>query len=105
MKRRSFLKYVPISTVTYALSQTACKPSGAPTVDKSNEKTHIISMSFDDGFKKSFKRVAEIHENYGTSGCFNVIATAHLPSFKAVGLWILPELMGEFNLWNDLVSR
>ena len=38
-----------------------------------NQKTHYITLSFDDGFKKSFFRIAEIYENYGLKGCFNVI--------------------------------
>lgn len=109
MKRRSFLKYAPISATTYALAHSSCKleqgQSNEQKTDEAKKKTHVVSLSFDDGFAKSFKRVAEIHENYGTKGCFNVIATAHLPSFQAVGEWILPELMGDFNLWNDLVSR
>ena len=31
------------------------------------KKTHILSLSFDDGFKKSFYRIAEIHEEFGLS--------------------------------------
>jgi len=97
MKRRSVLKYLPVLGATYAMPQLACK------LDIS--KTHIISLSFDDGFRKSFLKAAEIHENYGTHACLNVIATAHLPGFNAVGKWILPELMGDFEDWNNLVSR
>ena len=98
MKRRSFLQRTALSGVTYALSSCGIRatPEG---------KTHVISLSWDDGFKKSFERVAEIHENYGSKACLNVIATGHLPTFKAIDEWILPELMGDFNLWNDLVSR
>lgn len=98
MKRRSFLKAAPLTTVTYAMPQLlSCAPA--------TPKTHIISLSFDDGFKKSFRRVVEIHENYGSKACLNVIATGHLPSFKGVDEWILPELMGDFNDWNEFVSR
>jgi len=68
-------------------------------------KTHILTLSFDDGFKKSFYRLAEMHENYGLHACLNVIATGHLPSFKAIGEWILPELIGDFNDWNTLKNR
>jgi peptidoglycan/xylan/chitin deacetylase (PgdA/CDA1 family) len=49
--------------------------------------------------------VAEIYEEYGLRACFNVIASGHLPSFKAVGDWILPELLGDFHDWNVLKSR
>ncbi|MDA0195470.1 MAG: polysaccharide deacetylase family protein [Bacteroidetes bacterium] len=71
----------------------------------SKNKTHILTLSFDDGFKKSFYRLAEIHENYGLKACLNVIATGHLPTFKAVGEWILPHLLGNFNDWNTLKNR
>ena len=47
------------------------------------KKTHFITLSFDDGFKKSSLKTAEIYENYGLSACINVIATAHLRSWSA----------------------
>ncbi|MBK8504816.1 MAG: hypothetical protein IPL46_22965 [Saprospiraceae bacterium] len=47
-----------------------------------SKKTHILTLSFDDGFKKSFYRLAEIHEEYGLKACLNIIASGHLPSFK-----------------------
>ena len=68
-------------------------------------KTHILTLSFDDGFKKSFYKIADIYENYGLSACFNIIASGHLPEFKGVDNWILPELMGDFNDWNALKAR
>ena len=68
-------------------------------------KTHIISFSFDDGFKKSFYRAAEINEEYGLRACFNVIASGHFPNFKKVDDWILPELLGNFEDWNKLQVR
>jgi len=98
MKRRSFIKNTAVSGVVYSLA-------GCMKTITSLEKTHIISLSWDDGFRKSFTRVAEIHENYGSKACLNVIATGHLPTFQAIDPWILPKLMGDFNLWNDLVSR
>lgn len=68
-------------------------------------KTHMLTLSFDDGFKKSFYRIAEIHAEYGLKACLNVIASGHLPEFKGVGKWVLPELMGNFDDWNTLKSR
>jgi len=68
-------------------------------------KTHALSLSFDDGFKKSFYRIAEIHETYGLKACLNVIATGHLPDFKQIDDWILPELLGDFDDWNKLAGR
>ncbi|KPL21511.1 MAG: hypothetical protein AMS23_09210 [Bacteroides sp. SM1_62] len=61
-------------------------------------------MSFDDGFKKSSLKTAEIYERYGLSACINVIATAHLKNFE------LPNEyhrwpVGDFGLWNELQQR
>ncbi len=65
------------------------------------EKKHYITLSFDDGFKKSSIRTAEIFEKYKLSACINVIATAHLEGF------VLPNEYhrwpaGDFGLWNEL---
>ena len=68
-------------------------------------KTHALSLSFDDGFKKSFYRIAEIHENYGLSACLNVIATGHLKSFDRDPKWMPQHLLGDFNDWNKLKGR
>jgi peptidoglycan/xylan/chitin deacetylase (PgdA/CDA1 family) len=68
-------------------------------------KSHILTLSFDDGFKKSFYKIADIHSEYGLKACLNVIASGHLPEFKGVGKWVLPELMGNFDDWNALKRR
>jgi len=67
-------------------------------------KKHFVTLSFDDGFKKSSIRTAEIYEKYKLSACINVIATAHLPGFG------LPNEyhrwpVGDFGLWNELKAR
>ena len=68
------------------------------------EKTHIISLSFDDGFRKSSIRTAEIYEKYKLSACINVIASAHTKQFELPNEYhALP--VGDFELWNDLQSR
>ena len=67
--------------------------------------THILTLSFDDGFKRSFYTIADIHEDVGLKACLNVIASGHLPGFKQVDDWILPELMGDFDDWNRLKER
>jgi peptidoglycan/xylan/chitin deacetylase (PgdA/CDA1 family) len=69
------------------------------------KKTHYLSLSFDDGFKKSFYRIADIHENYGLKACLNVIATGHLKSFNTEPKWIPQNLLGDFNDWNKLKNR
>jgi peptidoglycan/xylan/chitin deacetylase (PgdA/CDA1 family) len=68
------------------------------------EKKHYITLSFDDGFKKSSILTAQIFEKYKLSACINVIATAHLPGF------VLPNEyhrwpVGDFVLWNELKER
>ena len=68
------------------------------------KKKHFITLSFDDGLKKSSIRTAELYEKYKLSACINVIATAHLPGFE------LPNEyhdwpVGDFVLWNELQDR
>lgn len=36
---------------------------------------HVITLSFDDGSRRSFIRVAVFFEQAGLRGCFNVTAT------------------------------
>lgn len=94
MDRRTFIKTTAISSIVFGFGGF-----------NGNKKTHILTLSFDDGFRKSFYKVANIYESRGLSACFNVIASGHLPEFQAVGKWILPELMGSFDDWNTLKSR
>jgi peptidoglycan/xylan/chitin deacetylase (PgdA/CDA1 family) len=68
------------------------------------EKQHIITLSFDDGFKKSSIRTAEIFEKYKLSACINVIATAHLPDFQLPNEYHARPV-GDFVLWNELQDR
>ncbi len=61
-------------------------------------------MSFDDGFKGSFYRIAAIHEEFGLQACLNVIASAHLEG------WVPPDEyqttpVGDFDDWNALKAR
>lgn len=94
LDRRSFVKRSTLGALALGLT-----PNFAP------DKTHILTLSFDDGFKNSFFRIAEIYEALNLSACFNVIASGHFPDFQAVDQWILPELMGNFDDWNELVRR
>jgi len=94
MQRRTFIKNSILGSV--AVGFNPYLPKG---------KTHIITLSFDDGFKKSFYRLAEIHEAYGLKACLNVIATGHLPSFNTEPKWIPQQLLGNFNDWNKIKSR
>ena len=99
MQRRTFLQSTALAAASLALG--GCTPKLATPPGK----THVLSLSFDDGFKKSFYRIAEIHEEYGMKACLNVIATGHMPDFKKVDDWILPEILGDFNDWNKLAAR
>ena len=66
----------------------------------SGTKRHLVTLSFDDGFRKSFVRTAEAYEKHGLSACFNVVA-AGLPDDK----YIKGVPLGDFALWNELKRR
>lgn len=72
---------------------------------KSADTTHLLSLSFDDGFKKSFYRAAEIHEEYGLLAGMNVIAAGHMSWFNRDPKWMPPKLLGDFDDWNHLKQR
>ena len=81
--------------------------AGGPGVSRSqgSEKLHIVSLSFDDGFRKSFIRTAEIYEKFGLSGCFNIIASAHMPGNLVRDDYMKQEQFGDFGVWNELQDR
>ncbi len=61
---------------------------------------HLITLSFDDGFRKSCIEVARIYEQFGVKACFNVMATGVMASDKYGDV-----AKGDFALWNELVAR
>ena len=63
-------------------------------------KPHLVTLSFDDGFKKSFARIAEIYEKHKLSACLNVVA-AGLPG----DAYIKSSPLGDFAFWNELKRR
>ncbi len=71
----------------------------------SEKKIHIVTLSFDDGFKKSSIRTAEIYEKYNLSACINVLATGHLKSFVGPTESLKQGPKGDFGLWNELKQR
>jgi len=97
--RRDFIR------TTSALAASLALPSIAPAAAVENKKRHIVTLSFDDGFKKSFLRTAEIYEKYKLSACLNVIATGHEKDYRAPGEYIGGSTRGDFGLWNELASR
>jgi peptidoglycan/xylan/chitin deacetylase (PgdA/CDA1 family) len=93
MQRRSFVKTTILGGLAVSMNHYPAKA-----------KTHIITLSFDDGFKKSFYKTAEIFEKYNLFACLNVIASGHLPEFQA------PDgfhnvVRGNFDDWNALKKR
>lgn len=64
-------------------------------------KTHILTFSFDDGFKKSFYKIAEIHKEYNLKACLNVIAMGHVQGLVN-DKFIPQDLLGNFDDWNKL---
>jgi len=97
--RREFIRTAGLGAASLAAAGTllSCER-------ESKEPTHIVSLSFDDGFEKSSIRTAEIYEKYGLSACLNVIATGHKKSFALPNEYHAWKV-ADFDLWNDLQSR
>jgi len=93
MRRRLFIKTTALGTIAIGLGN--CYQKGT---------SHILSLSFDDGFKKSFYKIADIHEKFGLQACLNIIASAHLTKWEAPNEWHYPE-PGDFDDWNTLQKR
>jgi len=93
--RRDFLKAL-------GAGATALVASGSLAVERaaSGRKPHLVTLSFDDGFKKSFLRTAEIYEKRKLSACLNVVA-AGIPE----DAYIKQSPLGDFGLWNELQAR
>ena len=96
MKRRQFIS--ALGTTLAAI----CSPESLPAA---SGKLHIVSLSFDDGFRKSFLRTAEIYERFGLSACFNIVAAAHLPGTVVRDDYMPREQFGDFGVWNELQDR
>lgn len=98
--RRDFLK-----AAGAAAASVAVPTRGLGYAPQSGKKRHIVTLSFDDGFKKSFVQTAEIYEKHGLSACLNVIATGHEKSYQPPGKYIGGSTRGDFGLWNELKER
>jgi len=66
--------------------------------------THLVTLSFDDGFRKSFAETARIHEELSLKACLNVFTESCKSSFKK------PDsghnaATGDWELWNELAGR
>jgi peptidoglycan/xylan/chitin deacetylase (PgdA/CDA1 family) len=93
MERREFL-------LTGSLAALAVGTGSCMAVQKS----HILTLSFDDGFKDSFQRIADIHEKHGFAACLNIVASAHLKEWEAPNEYHNPAV-GDFSDWNRLKAR
>jgi len=108
--RRDFLKRIGTGATSLTLPWwlSSCESNGKVQSHMSKPgkegKSHIITLSFDDGFKKSSIRTAEIYEKYNLSACINVIATAHLKTFELPNEYHAWPA-GDFGLWNELKQR
>ena len=71
--------------------------------DEPKPKRHIVTLSFDDGFKKSSIKTAEIYEKHKLSACINVVASAHMKEFRPPDYPTVRR--ADFSLWNELQAR
>jgi peptidoglycan/xylan/chitin deacetylase (PgdA/CDA1 family) len=94
MQRRSFVKTAILGSMVFTTGSFIPK-----------KKTHLLTLSFDDGFKKSFYKIAELHEQYGLKACLNVIASGHLATFAPPDKYHSNLVRGDFNDWNLLKGR
>lgn len=92
MERRYFIRTASMAAL--AVSLGACYR---------NQKTHVLTLSWDDGFKKSFHKIAEIHERYGLKACLNIIASAH--KWEETPNDYHSDPVGDYNDWNKLKAR
>jgi len=106
--RRGFLKMAGVATMgfgeVWALSSCRSE-SGEGTTKAAGPQRHFVTLSFDDGFKRSSIRTAEIYEKYGLSACINIVASAHLDTFVPPNEGMMGVEYGDFGLWNELKAR
>ena len=95
MNRRDFLEAAAAAT-----SGLTPVFAGEP-----KRKRHIVTLSFDDGFRKSSIRTAEIYEKHNLSACINVVAAGHQQDFVTPDKYQTGVAKGDFGLWNELKAR
>lgn len=95
--RRAFL--VAAGTAATSLAGPRLLPAS------DDPKKHMVTLSFDDGFRKSSIKTAKIYEKYKLSACINVIATGHEKGFAAPDPYQVGIPKGDFGLWNELKKR
>jgi peptidoglycan/xylan/chitin deacetylase (PgdA/CDA1 family) len=95
--RRDFMLATGAAAVSLAM------PHAASSDEAPKKKRHIVTLSFDDGFKTSSIKTAEIYEKHKLSACINVVASAHMKDFRPPDYHNVPR--GDFGLWNELQAR
>ena len=95
--RRDFVKTIGATAASLVL------PSAALPDEPPEKKRHLVTLSFDDGFKKSSIKTAEIYEKHKLSACINVVASAHMKEFRPPDYSTV--VRGDFGLWNELQAR
>lgn len=88
---------------TGAAATCLAMPSVVSSSEPDQKKRHIVTLRFDDGFKKSSIKTAEIYEKHKLSACINVVASAHMKDFQPPDYHNVPR--GDFGLWNELQAR
>lgn len=96
--RRQLLKMMATGTALAGAGVWGASDHRAP------RKRHLISLCWDDGFKKSTIKTAEIYKKHGLQASFNVIASGHFKSFTSPDAYQVTE-KGDFALWNELRQR
>jgi peptidoglycan/xylan/chitin deacetylase (PgdA/CDA1 family) len=92
--RRGFIRTAGATVTAFSI------PNAWFVQAASAKKSHLVTLSFDDGFKKSFLKTAEIYEKRKLSACFNVVA-AGIPEDR----YIKDSPLGDFALWHELRRR
>ena len=93
--RRRFFKASAVTCAALTLPGVWAAEKAVPP-----QQRHLVTLSFDDGFKKSFTRIAEIYEKHKLSACLNIVA-AGFPE----DAYIQKSPLGDFTLWNELQRR
>ena len=95
--RRDFIK------ATGAAAASLAMPGALLATESPEKKRHVVTLSFDDGFKSSSIKTAEIYEKHELSACVNVVASAHMKEFRPPDYHTVRR--GDFGLWNELQAR
>ena len=93
--RRGFLK-----AIGAAASALIVPGYGAIVRAVATRKSHLVTLSFDDGFKKSFTRTVAIYEKYKLAACLNVMAVGFTED-----RYVKDTTLGDFALWNEFKRR